>query len=215
MTRVHVIRTGVANLASVVAAFHRLGAETELTVDPEAVREAAFVMLPGVGAFAAGMAALGGERGREGALAKALISRFSSDRPTMAICLGLQLLAASSDESPGVEGLSIFETSHVGRFSTVDSAGRAMKVPQLGWNEVAPDAGARLVKAGFAYFANSYRLSEAPAGWVATRADYGGSFIAALERGPHLACQFHPELSGPWGQALMGRWLSGAGGVSC
>lgn len=210
--RVLVIRTGVANLASVVAAFHRLGAETELTSAPERVRDADFVMLPGVGAYAAGMAALGG---REGELARALISRFSSDRPTMAICLGLQLLAASSDESPGVPGLSIFETSHVGRFSTVDSAGQSMKVPQLGWNEVLPDAGARFVTPGFAYFANSYRLSEAPVGWVAMRADYGGSFIAALERGPHLACQFHPELSGPWGQALMGRWLAGAGGVSC
>lgn len=211
----HVIRTGVANLASVVAAFHRLGAETELTTDAEAVREADLVMLPGVGAFAAGMAALGG---RDGELARALISRFSSDRPTMAICLGLQLLGASSDESPGVPGLSIFETSHVGRFSPVDPEGQeaqGLKVPQLGWNEVRPEAGARLVTAGFAYFANSYRLSEAPVGWVPSWADYGGPFVAALERGPHLACQFHPELSGPWGQALIGRWLAGAGGVSC
>jgi len=215
VSKVHIIRTGVANLASVVAAFHRLGAETELTTEPESVRAADFVMLPGVGAFAAGMAALGG---RSGELAQALISRFSSDRPTMAICLGLQLLAASSDESPGVEGLSIFETSHVGRFSTVDTDGeilQGLKVPQLGWNEVVPDDAARLVERGFAYFANSFRMSEAPAGWVATRAHYGGSFIAALERGPHLACQFHPELSGPWGQALIGRWLRGAGGVSC
>lgn len=214
-TRVHVIRTGVANLASVVAAFHRLGAETELTTDPGAVREAELVMLPGVGAFAAGMAALGG---RDGELARALISRFSSDRPTMAICLGLQLLAASSDESPGVSGLSIFETSHVGRFSPVDPEGQAtqgLKVPQLGWNEVLPEAGARLVTPGFAYFANSFRLSAAPVGWVPSWADYGGPFVAALERGPHLACQFHPELSGPWGQALIGRWLAGAGGVSC
>lgn len=208
--KVQVIRTGVANIASVVAAFHRLGAEAELTVDPEAVRRADFVMLPGVGAFAAGMAALGG---RDGALAHALISRFSSDRPTMAICLGLQLLAASSDESPGVQGLSIFETSHVGRFPAVDAQGSSIKVPQLGWNEVVPDADSRLITRGYAYFANSFRLEKAPAGWTAAHADYGGSFVAALTRGPHLVCQFHPELSGSWGQGLISRWLGQ--GASC
>ena len=212
--RVVIVKTGVANIASVLAAFHRLGAVTELSTDPDTIASADFVMLPGVGAFAAGMAALGG---KDGALALALKSRFSSDRPTMAICLGLQLLAAVSDESPGVSGLSIFETSHVGRFSPIDideprSNARGLKVPQLGWNEVVPDEGARLLTRGFAYFANSYRLTDAPPGWVAARAHYGGLFVAALERGPHLACQFHPELSGPWGQALIARWLVG---VSC
>lgn len=207
--RVVIVKTGVANIASVLAAFHRLGADTDLSTDPETIASADFVMLPGVGAFAAGMAALGG---KDGALASALKSRFSSDRPTMAICLGLQLLATASDESPGVAGVSIFETSHVGRFSSVDGDGHTLKVPQLGWNEVVPDDGARFLTRGFAYFANSYRLTDTPPGWVAARAHYGGSFVAALERGPHLACQFHPELSGPWGQALIARWLEG---VSC
>lgn len=202
-----IVRTGVANLASVVAAFHRLGATTTLTLDPELVASADRVMLPGVGAFGAGMAALGG---REAGLGAALVSRFSSDRPTMAICLGLQLLAASSDETPGISGLSIFEGSHVARFGGEDpGTGLPLKIPQLGWNKVRPGAGARLLEPGYAYFANSFRLASAPSGWVAAMSDYGGPFVAALERGPHLACQFHPELSGPWGQALISRWLEG------
>jgi imidazole glycerol phosphate synthase glutamine amidotransferase subunit len=202
-----IVKTGVANLASVVAAFHRLGAMTTLTLDAELVAAADRVMLPGVGAFGAGMAALGG---RESGLGAALVSRFSSDRPTMAICLGLQLLAESSDETPGISGLSIFERSHVARFAGADPrTGLPLKVPQLGWNRVTPGPGARLVEPGHAYFANSFRLERAPSGWVAAMSDYGGPFVAALERGPHLACQIHPELSGPWGQALISRWLEG------
>jgi Glutamine amidotransferase len=61
-----------------------------------------------------------------------------------------------------------------------------------------------------AYFANSYKLDRVPAGWAGATADHGGSFVAGLERGPVLACQFHPELSGAWGQALLERWLEAA-----
>ncbi len=200
-----IVKTGVANLASVVAAFDRLGAATTITTDPDAVAAADFVMLPGVGAFGAGMAGLGG---RGHGLGAALVSRFSNDRPTMAICLGLQLLATTSDETQGVTGLSIFEQSHVARFAGIDpTTGLPLKVPQLGWNKVVPDASARLLTTGYAYFANSFRLTSPPTGWTAALSEYGGPFVAALERGPHLACQFHPELSGPWGQALIARWL--------
>jgi imidazole glycerol phosphate synthase glutamine amidotransferase subunit len=197
-----IIQTGIANIASVCAAFERLGARVTLTADPAKVLCADFVMLPGVGAFGAGMAALGG---RDKGLGAALVERFATARPTMAICLGLQMLAQTSDETPGVAGLSIFEQSHVGRFDPT-----RVKVPQLGWNHVEPAPGGRLLVAGHAYFANSYRLSDAPPGWTPAWADHGGPFIAAVERGPHLACQFHPELSGPWGEALIGRWLEGA-----
>jgi imidazole glycerol-phosphate synthase subunit HisH len=71
---------------------------------------------------------------------------------------------------------------------------------------VEPEPGCRFVQPGYAYFANSYRVSEAPGCRVAT-ADHGGLFVAALERGGVLACQFHPELSGAYGHELIGRWL--------
>jgi len=216
-----IVKTGVANLASVIAAFERLGAATVVTTDPDLVREARAVMLPGVGAFGAGMAAL---RAGDGALAEALRGRFAADRPTMAICLGLQLLCHSSEETPGVEGLGLL-AGHVTRFADAAS----LKVPQLGWNRVEIESDSHIatsesnshiatnesdshlfLEPGFAYFANSYKLDVAPPGWRAARANHGGPFIAALERGHLLACQFHPELSGPWGMALMGRWLDAA-----
>jgi glutamine amidotransferase len=80
-------------------------------------------------------------------------------------------------------------------------------VPQLGWNRVRPEPDSRLLEDGYAYYANSYRLEALPEGYTGALTDHGEPFIAAVERGAQLACQFHPELSGPWGQALLTRWL--------
>lgn len=75
------------------------------------------------------------------------------------------------------------------------------------------------MESGWAYFANSYRMKDAPHGWEAAMSEYGGGFVSALERGPVVACQFHPELSGAWGLALMRRWMEkarvGEGVSSC
>jgi imidazole glycerol-phosphate synthase subunit HisH len=79
--------------------------------------------------------------------------------------------------------------------------------PQLGWNRVVPDPPDTLLEPGYAYFANSYRLLEVPAGWSAAWSEHGGRFVAALQRGGVLACQFHAELSGKWGLDLLRRWL--------
>ncbi len=191
---VMVINTGTANLASIRAAFTRLGAESVITDDAEAIRDAERLVLPGVGAFASGMSRLCSI-----GVADALRQRVERGRPLLAVCLGLQLLCRSSEESPGVEGLGVIDAG-VERFRD------ATVVPQLGWNGVEP-VGCRLVLPGFAYYANSYRLAAAPAGWGAAFTEHGERFVAALERGPILACQFHPELSGAWGHALLRRWL--------
>ena len=84
-----------------------------------------------------------------------------------------------------------------------------MRVPQFGWNRVEPAPDCRFLAPGYAYFANSYRVLEAPGCRVAT-AEHGGRFVAALERDHVVACQFHPELSGAYGHALIARWLEGA-----
>lgn len=198
MTRpsVRMIDTGVANSASVIAAFERLGADIALTLDPADVDRAPLLVLPGVGAFSAGMRRL-----NDSGLVEPLRQRLRDDRPTLAICLGLQLLCASSEESPNVSGLSVIP-------QTVHRFPPSVRTPQFGWNEVAPDDASRFITRGFAYFANSYRLTETPAGWTPAFADHGGGFIAAMERGAALACQFHPELSGDWGQAILQRWLA-------
>lgn len=191
-TAVVVVRTGAANIASVLAGLARAGAAGEVTTDPEIVRAAERLVLPGVGAFGATMARLK-------PLAAILRERVEAGRPTLAVCLGLQLLCESSEESPGVAGLGVVPR-RIERFPGT------VRVPQLGWNRVEA-GGCSLIESGHAYYANSYRLAKAPAGWGAATSIHGGRFVAALERGAVLACQFHPELSGPWGIALLRRWL--------
>jgi imidazole glycerol phosphate synthase glutamine amidotransferase subunit len=197
-----VVRTGVANLASVLSGLRKAGAEPQVSDDAEAVRAAAAVVLPGVGAFAAGMESLSA-RGLDAVLAE----RVREGKPLLAVCLGLQLLLDGSEEGPGVRGLGVVPGT-ARRFR--DREG--LRVPQLGWNRVAPRPGCALLRAGHAYFANSYRLVEAPAGFAAATAQHGGPFVAAFERGPLLACQFHPELSGAWGIDLLRRWIGAAFG---
>jgi len=196
MTReVTVIRTGSANLASVVAALERANCSVCVSEDPDRALTADRVVLPGVGSF--GPVA---RRLAETGLAAPLAERLLAGRPTLAICLGLQLLAAGSEEDPGVPGLEVLPVTAT-RFND------GLRVPQLGWNRVTADPEARLLHDGTAYFANSYKLDAVPPGWSAATTDHGGPFVSAVERGPVLACQFHPELSGPWGQALIERWL--------
>jgi imidazole glycerol-phosphate synthase subunit HisH len=203
--RVIVVRTGTANLASILAGLRRAGADPTVSEDLADVRAAEWLVLPGVGAFGPAMQQLA-----EHNLIAVLAERVRVGRPTLAVCLGLQLLAESSDESPGVAGLGVLP-AHVMRFPDT------VRVPQIGWNEVEAGPAAVLQRSGYAYFANSYRLVEPPAGWSAAFAEHGGRFVAALERGAVLACQFHPELSGQWGLNLLRRWLQrGAeGGAAC
>ena len=201
--RVVVVRTGSANLASVRAALLRAGAEVEFSDRPDAVRSARSVVLPGVGAFAAAMVSLA-ERG----LVAPLRERVRDGRPTMGICLGMQLFFEASEESPGVDGLSIVS-------GTATRFGAAVRVPQLGWNQVVPGPGCKLLTEGWAYYANSYRVGHVTEPWHAALTDYDGPFVAAIERGPVLACQFHPELSGRWGAALIERWLAAGEEASC
>jgi imidazole glycerol phosphate synthase glutamine amidotransferase subunit len=195
VSTIALVPTGTANTASVVAAFNRLGVTVTDVGDAAGVGSADLLVLPGVGAFGAAMGqvdALG--------LRQALEERVEADRPTLAICVGMQLLTRESDESPDATGLGVVD-------ATVRRFGHELRVPQLGWNRVEPDPGSRLLEAGWAYFANSFRLETLPEGWIGATTDYGGLFVSAMERGNVLACQFHPELSGPWGARLLGRWL--------
>lgn len=200
-----IVQTGTANIASVLAGLRRAGARPELTGDPERVARAERIVLPGVGALAAAKKQLV----RDG-LDEALATRVGAGRPTLAICLGLQLLCTRSAESPDTPGLGVLAGDVVRLPATVS-------VPQMGWNLVTPHRKCRYLKSGYAYFANSYCLTSAPEPWRPAWSDHGGPFIAAVEQGDVVACQFHPELSGPWGQDLLTRWLAGdpTGGAPC
>ena len=196
MREVLVIKTGVANIASVSAAFARQDASVRLSDDPDEVRHAARVVLPGVGAFGPAMAQL-----NELGLAEALRERAQADLPLLGICLGLQLLCQSSEESPDVIGLSVFN-ERVTRFNDP-----RLRTPHFGWNAVTPTAGAQLLSSGWAYYANSYKLDRLPEGAEGAMTTHGDPFVAVIERGALLACQCHPELSGAWGANLLRAWL--------
>ncbi len=211
--KILVASTGAANLASVMAALGRVlagtGSDAQISEDAADIAKADYAILPGVGAFGPAM-----EKLVASGIADAFRERFAAGRPSMGICLGMQLFCASSEESGGVEGMGIVQAT-VRRFVC------NLPLPQLGWNRVAagsyPDRpGERgLVADGWAYYANSYCVAEGPAGFRVSRSVYGEPFVASLEysepgRGMSpslLLCQFHPELSGPWGQSLYRRWL--------
>ncbi len=183
---VAIVSTGLANVASVEAALRRVGAQPVRTEDPRVVRDAAFVVLRGVGAFGPGMRGL-----RARGLEEALRERIASERPLLGICLGMQMLCDASEEAPGVAGLGAIPVG-VRRLA-------AARLPHLSWARVDPG--------GWAYFAHSYAVQEAPEGWEPSFATYGSPFVAALRRGALLACQFHPELSGAWGLSLLSQWV--------
>lgn len=191
-----IVPTGAANLASVQAGLRRAGARPILCEDPDAIAAAPRVVLPGVGAFASAIASL-----RDRGLDRALAQRIQAGAPTLAICLGLQLLGEGSEESPGVDGLGLLPF-RARRFTG------PIRVPQLGWNEIQTDPGCALLRPGWVYFANSFRVEDCPADWSAARADHGGPFVAAIEKGALLACQFHPELSSDVGLSLLQRWIA-------
>ncbi len=212
MGDVFIVDTGVANIASMLAALRRAGARPRLTTRPDEVAAAEYLVLPGVGAFRAGMEAL-----RRHGLISPLRERLQAGRPTLAVCLGLQFLCQGSEEADGVAGLGIVD-------GVVERFDGEVRVPQPGWNRLEPAADSRLLEGGYAYFANSYRLRTPPTGWKVAQSDYSGPFVAAMERDGVLACQFHPELSGAFGRELIERWLQPAadstrdvsqGGSSC
>jgi len=126
--------------------------------------------------------------------------------PLLGVCLGMQMLCEGSEETPGVAGLGVIAG---GCRRLPDD----VRVPHLGWNAVTAVSQVGLVDSGVAAFANSYALRAAPPGWTPAWTTHGVRFIAALERGRILACQFHPELSGAYGAALLERWLAGAKGA--
>jgi imidazole glycerol phosphate synthase glutamine amidotransferase subunit len=194
MTQVQIVATGTANVASVIAALRRLGAEPMLVRRAADVRRADRLVLPGVGAFGAAMATLA----RDG-VSEAVRSHATAGKPLLAICLGMQLLAEWSEESPGVDGLGVIPGGAV-------RLPGGVRVPQLGWNTVRWVDGT--LPDGDAYFANSFCLGALPSGWQCATSVHGQRFVSAIRREAQLACQFHPELSGEYGARLLEQWWS-------
>ncbi|HEY3830920.1 MAG TPA: imidazole glycerol phosphate synthase subunit HisH [Acidimicrobiia bacterium] len=195
MTRIAVIDYGIGNLASAQKAFLHLGVDATLTADREAIAAADGVVLPGVGAFGACLAAL-----RQSGLEEVARDAASGARPFLGVCVGMQMLFGASEESPGVDGLGVLP-------GTIRRLPPTVKLPQIGWNTVETAAGsamfANVCDAPWFYFVHSYAPAECPDDIVAGWCEHGTRFPCAVERGSVWATQFHPEKSGPAGLALL------------
>ncbi|MEP6861756.1 MAG: imidazole glycerol phosphate synthase subunit HisH [Deltaproteobacteria bacterium] len=182
------------NLRSVERALAHVGGDVVVTRDPEAVRRADRIVVPGQGAFGVFMRGLE-DRG----LGEVLRAKIASGAPYLGICLGMQVLFEHSEEGD-VAGLGVF-AGDVVRFRPTDPT---LKVPHMGWNDVAlkqPTAG--LADGAYVYFVHSYHCVPRDPALVAVEATHGVTFCAAVQRDNVFACQFHPEKSQAVGLGLL------------
>jgi glutamine amidotransferase len=196
MTRVAVLDYGMGNLRSVEKALERVGADAEITHDPERIRTADGVVLPGVGAFPRAM-----ERVRELGLDSVVGERLEAGVPVLGICLGLQLLFEASVENEGADGLALMP----GRVEPLSANG--LKVPHIGWSPVRWEHASPLTEGLDGetpfYFVHSFTPRPANRADVLGTAAYGERFACAVERPPLYGVQFHPEKSSAAGLRML------------
>ena len=189
-----VVDSGYGNLRSVETALAHVGGAPVITADPDVVRKAEQVVVPGQGAFRDCVAGLA-ERG----LGEAVRESIRRGLPFLGICLGLQVLFEESEEQGPQRGLGVLR-GRVARFRPADTS---IKVPHMGWNTVRAPGGAPpsdplwrgLGAEEHVYFVHSYFVVPADTGLVALECDYAGRFCAAVRQDNVFACQFHPEKS--------------------
>ena len=199
MSTVALIDYGAGNLSSVENALKAAGAKgLRVTADAEIIAHSDRIVLPGVGAFGACMAAL---RGMDGMI-EALELRVRRQRaPFLGICVGMQLMAKSGDERGEHPGLGWIN----GRVKRLTPAAPAVKIPHMGWNDVIPARPHPLIEPGEAYFLHGYAFEGDD---VIATTDHGGPVAAAIGRDNMLGVQFHPEKSQRYGLDLLRRFLA-------
>ena len=201
---VAVVDYGIGNLHSAHKALVRQGADARLTADRGLIADAEAVVLPGVGAFGACMAAL-----RGAGLDATVLDAAASGRPFLGICIGCQMLFEASEEDPAASGLGVL----AGSVSSLPPA-PGVKRPQMQWNRVdvldpAEPMFAGLGERPWFYFVHSLHGVPAEAGIVAATCEYGGTVNAAFRSGNVFAVQFHPEKSARAGLGLLGNFVAG------
>jgi len=200
-----IVDSGIANLRSVEKALLRLGAEAAVIDDPGRLRAAAGIVLPGVGAFADGIAKL-----RSRGFIEPLRREIERGKPTLGICLGLHFLFSESEEFGLHKGLELLP-GRVVRFrdDAPDPAapGRRLKIPHMGWNRLRIERPAPIL-AGlpdepFFYFVHSYYVVPTDRDVTAATTEYGTRFTSVIWRDNLFATQFHPEKSQGVGLTLL------------
>jgi imidazole glycerol-phosphate synthase subunit HisH len=192
---------GISNLRSVQKAFEHLDTEVTLVDTPDRLAQADRLILPGVGAFPAGMKGL-----QARGLVEPIKQAVRDGKPLIGICLGMQLLFDSSAEMGETDGLGLLP----GRVTRM--AGDSLKIPHMGWNQldvVRDHALVRgLVSGSYAYFVHSYAIYPEDQSIVLATTDYGGPFASIVGRGSVCGLQFHPEKSQAVGLKLLRNFLS-------
>ena len=195
-----VLDYGIGNLRSAEKALQHLGADARLVADPDEAAGADALVLPGVGAFGPCARAL-----RRSGLEPVARRALEEDRPFLGICVGFQLLHEGSDESPGTDGLGAFP-------GVVRALPPGVKRPQMQWNRLDTVPGRTsamldgLGSSPWAYFVHSFAPEPGPD--VVATCDYGGTVVAAAERGRLWGAQFHPEKSGAVGLAILANFVA-------
>lgn len=199
-----VVDYGAGNLQSVCKALAHIGCEAVVTGDPAVLMEAKGILLPGVGSFGDAMENL---RGRK--LEDPLKACIAAGKPFLGICLGLQLLFESSEESPGVAGLGVLR----GKIRRLPKEA-GLKIPHIGWNSLhftKPSGFFQgIPEESYVYYVHSYYL-EAQEDVVIATTEYGATIHGAVKKGNLIACQFHPEKSGELGLDLLRNFARMAG----
>lgn len=197
-----IIDYDAGNIKSVEKALLFLGAEVVLTRDAGEILRADHIILPGVGAFGDAM-----EKLHRYGLVEVIREAVGRGIPFLGICLGLQLMFESSEESPGVEGLSLLP----GKIVKIP-AEAGLKIPHIGWNSFTYPNPGRLFKGipenSYVYFVHSYYLKAKEASIVTAATEYGTAIHASVEKGNIFACQFHPEKSSEVGLTILKNFIS-------
>lgn len=192
-----IIDYDAGNIRSVEKAFLKLGQEVVITRDKETILSADKVVLPGVGSFGDAM-----EKLNNYGLVQVIKEAVKREIPFMGICLGLQLMFESSEESPGIEGLGLLKGKVV---RIPDKEG--LKIPHIGWNDITINPSSRLFAGlannSYVYFVHSYFLQAENESEVAATTEYSAHIHAAVESGNVFATQFHPEKSGDVGLRIL------------
>ena len=192
-----IIDYDAGNIRSVEKAMAKLGQEVWITRDRERIMNADKVILPGVGSFGDAMAHL-----REYNLVEVIKDVVAEKKPFLGICLGLQLLYESSEETPGVEGLGILK----GKILKIPEQ-EGLKIPHMGWNSLHLQNDGRLFRGieqnPYVYFVHSYYLKAEEEETVKATTEYSVKIHASVEKDNVFACQFHPEKSSDLGLQIL------------
>lgn len=180
------------NLKSISNGFKKIGVDYQITDDKQIIADSDYLVLPGVGAFGSAMENL--EPFKD-----VINEHVNDDKPFLGICLGQQVLMGSSEESPGIEGLNLFN-------GHVEKLPEGVKIPHMGWNKLKVCNDSPILEGidgEYFYFVHSYHVIPDEKDIIAGTCDYGGEVVASLSQNNLFSTQFHPEKSSKAGLKIL------------